>query len=90
VLVANKNKLPKGNRKDSGKQKKCFRTHFSLSSAKEIQRERDGRASGRLQVSRLSSILLKSADEIQSCTAPNSKFTKNEAEYGLIKGYQRV
>jgi len=36
VLGANKNKLPKGNRKDSGKQK-CFRRHFSLSSAKEIQ-----------------------------------------------------
>jgi len=54
VLGANKNKLPKGNRKDSGKEV-CFRTHFSLSSVKEIQRERDGRASGRLQVSRLSS-----------------------------------
>jgi len=44
VLGANKNKLPKGNRKTEG----CFRTHFSLSSAKAIQRERDGRASGRL------------------------------------------
>jgi len=33
----------------------CLRTHFSLSSAKEIQGERDGRASGRLQVSRISS-----------------------------------
>jgi len=52
---------------------------FSWSSAKEIQRERDGRASGRLQVSRLNS-LLKSADQIQSCTAPNLKFTKNMAE----------
>jgi len=54
VLGANKNKLPKGNRNDFGKQV-CFRTHFSFSSAKDIQRERDGRASGRLQVSRLGS-----------------------------------
>jgi len=33
----------------------CFGTQFSLSSAKEIQGERDGGASGWLQVSRLSS-----------------------------------
>jgi len=54
VLGANKSKLPKGNRKDSGKEN-CFRTHFILSSAKEIQEERNVRASGRLQVSQLSS-----------------------------------
>ena len=55
--------------------------HFSLSSAKEIQSKRDGSASGRLQVSRLTSKLLEYADYIQPWTALNSKFTKNVAEY---------
>ena len=56
VLGANKNKLPKGNRKDSGKQK-CVseRTLACAVPRKSRRRERDGRASVRLQVSRPSS-----------------------------------
>jgi len=45
VLGANKNSYLKGIEKIQEKEV-CFRTHFSLSSAKEIQGERDGRASG--------------------------------------------
>jgi len=54
VLGANKNKLPKGNQKDSGKQK-CVSEHTLAWAAPRKSRERDGRTSGRLQVSQLSS-----------------------------------
>jgi len=56
VLGANKNKLPKGNRKDSETE-----TCVSVQNALQLEQrqgnpggERDGKVSGRLQVSRLS------------------------------------
>jgi len=81
VLGANKNKLPKGNWKDSGKQK-CVSERILTWAAPRKSRERemvepvdDWKCHGWVQKR------LKYADEIQSCTAPNSQFTKNVAEY---------
>jgi len=56
VLGANKNKLPKGNRQDSGTET-CVSVQNAQKAAprKSRGRERDGKVSGRLQVSRLSS-----------------------------------
>jgi len=54
VLGANKNKLPKGNRKDSGKEKCVSERTLDWAAPRKPGGERDGRARGRLQVARLS------------------------------------